>query len=100
MRTNWMVHLITNWMGDGAWLWKMSASVIKFNYVGDTHWMTGEIMAFDVSSSTVEIAVKGTNQRGEVTCVGSAVVILPTDSSRPARAPQYDPADVPAAKAP
>jgi acyl dehydratase len=100
MRTNWMVHLITNWMGDGAWLWKMSASVIKFNYVGDTHWMTGEITAIDVPSSTVEIEVKGTNQRGEVTCLGSAVVILPTDSSHPAQSPPYDPADVPAATAP
>ena len=37
MRTNWMVHLVTNWMGDDAWIWKISASVRKFNYLGDAH---------------------------------------------------------------
>ena len=27
MRTNWMAHLVTDWMGDDAWIWKVSAAV-------------------------------------------------------------------------
>jgi len=99
MRTNWMVHLITNWMGDNAWLWKLTASIQKFNYIGDTQWMSGVVTSLDEKVGAVEIALKGTNQRGDVTCTGTAVVILPKDERRVV-IPYYDPADVPEAVAP
>lgn len=100
MRTNWMVHLVTNWMGDSAWLWKLSASIQKFNYLGDAHFISGTVTAVDPVTSSVEIALEGTNQRGVVTCVGRATVILPRTPDQLAEAPDYDPADVPAAEAP
>ena len=80
MRSNWMVHLVTNWMGDDGWLWKLTASVSRFNYLGDAHIMSGTVTAVrprDDAQGEVDVALEGTNQRGEVTCNGTATVLLP-----------------------
>lgn len=100
MRTNWMVNLLTNWMGDNAWLWKLTASIRKFNYMGDTHFLSGSVISIDTSTGAVEIYVKGTNQRGVVTCDGTAVVILPTERETKIVVPEFDPSDIPEPQAP
>lgn len=100
MRTNWMAHLVTNWMGDDAWIWKLSASVRKFNYLGDAHVISGVVRDVDRSTSTVTIDVSGENQRGETTCDARVVVILPPATGGHAVIPDYDPGQVPEASAP
>lgn len=100
MRTNWMVHLVTDWMGDDAWVWKVSASVRKFNYLGDAHIITGVVGDVDRNANTATVSVSGENQRGEVTCDALIVVILPPPSGGHARIPDYDPAQVLEASAP
>lgn len=99
MRTTWMVHLLTNWMGDGAWIWKLSSSVRKFNYIGDVHLLSGTVREVDRAACTVTVDIEGVNQRGEVTCDGRAVVILPGPSGR-AELPEFRPEDIPEAEAP
>jgi len=100
MRTNWMVHLVTNWMGDDAWLWKLSAYIHKFNYMGDVHYVSGAITAVDSANSTVDIDIAGTNQRGEITCTGSACVILPSALNPVVHVPAFKEGDVLEAIAP
>ena len=100
MRTNWMVHLLTNWMGDDAWIWKLSSSVRKFNYLGDVHLVSGVVTAVDVAANTVTVDVTEVNQRDEVTCSGQAVIILPTSAGGTAPLPDFRPEDVPEAQAP
>ena len=100
MRSTWMAHLVTNWMGDDAWLWKMTASVRKFNYLGDTHLISGVVREVDRAANTVGIALSGANQRGEVTCDAHVVVILPPPGGGPAVIPDYEPSDVPEASGP
>jgi len=100
MRTNWMVHRVTNWMGDDAWIWKVSASVRKFNYLGDAHFVSGVVHDVDRATNTVTIDVAGVNQRGETTCDARMVVILPSPDGGPAVIPEYDPEQVPEASAP
>ena len=100
MRTNWMVHLVTNWMGDDAWIWKVSASVRKFNYHGDAHLITGVVREVDRAASSVTVDVIGTNQRDQVTCDARIVVLLPPAGGGHAEIPPYDPAQVPEAVAP
>ena len=78
MRTNWMVHLVTDWMGDDAWIWKLSASVRKFNYIGDMHLISVAVRDIDTNAGTVTIDVQGENQRGEITCDAQIIVILPS----------------------
>ena len=100
MRTNWMAHLVTNWMGDDAWIWTMSASVRKFNYLGDAHVISGVVRDVDRSTGSVTIDVTGENQRGQVTCDARVGVLLPPAEGGPARIPDFDPSQVPEATAP
>ncbi|MBM3671358.1 MAG: acyl dehydratase [Actinobacteria bacterium] len=100
MRSCWMVHLVNNWMGDDAWVWKVSASVRKFNYLGDSHFVSGVVREVDRAKNTVTIAASCLNQRGEVTADGEIVVILPTREGGTAVLPDFDPADIPEASAP
>jgi hypothetical protein len=100
MRSNWMTHLVTNWMGDDAWIWKLSASVRKFNYMGDAHFFAGVVRDLDPATNTVTIDAWGENQRGDRTCDARAVVILPARAGERAEIPDYDPSQVPKASAP
>jgi VCBS repeat-containing protein len=87
-------------MGDDAWIWKVSASVRKFNYLGDAHVISGVVREVDGATSTVTIDVSGVNQRGEPTCDARIVVILPDADGGPATIPAYDPSQAPEASAP
>jgi len=101
MRTNWMAHLVTNWMGDDGWLWKMSAAVMKFNYLGDAHRISGSVTAVRRTASTaeVDVAIEGRNQRGITTCRATVTILLPT-AGGPVVIPEADLADVPPPVAP
>jgi hypothetical protein len=100
LRSNWLVHLVTNWMGDDAWLWKLSSSVRRFNYQGDAHVVSGTVSAVNVDANTVTIDAQGVNQRGETTFTGTAVVILPRAGEARAAIPAYRPGDEPEATGP
>jgi acyl dehydratase len=100
MRSTWLCHLVTNWMGDDAWLWQVSTRIAKFNYIGDVHVVTGVVREVDRDRNTVTIDAQGTNQRGEVTCDGRLVVILPRAGDGPAQLPEFDPDDIPEATGP
>jgi acyl dehydratase len=80
MRTCWLSHLLTNWMGDEGWLWRLSTQARSFNFLGDTTWCTGTVGAKQVVDGhhVVDIELRSTNQRGEVTTPGTATLILPT----------------------
>jgi acyl dehydratase len=100
MRTNWLVNAVTNWMGDDAWIWKLSTSVRKFNYMGDVHFVSGVVRDVDRAANTVTIDMSGVNQRGATTCDARVVVILPPATGEHAVIPEYDDAHVPEASAP
>jgi hypothetical protein len=80
MRETLLANLITNWMGDDAWLWKLSCEHRKFVYVGDTYWVKGRVRDKQVNEGRHEahLDVWVENQWGTVTTPGSAVVLLPT----------------------
>ena len=44
MRDCHLSHFITDWMGDDGWLVQQSSEIRKFNYIGDTHVITGEVV--------------------------------------------------------
>lgn len=89
MREFWFIHACTNWMGDDAWLWKLSVEFRKFNYVGDTQWITGTVVRHyeaDGGRPAVDLELKAVNQRGDTTTTGTATILLPGDG-RPVRLP-------------
>jgi acyl dehydratase len=98
LRETWLSHLVTDWMGDDAWLWKLECQHRRFNFIGDTSWLTGEVAdkrqvetAGGVRNE-VHLSLRITNQRGEVTSPGKAVVLLPSREHGPVVLPD-PPAD-------
>ena len=76
-RLTWATQLLTDWVGDEGWLASISFHLERFNYLGDTHRMTGRVEAVDAATGVVSVRFTGTNQRDEVTCGGQATVALP-----------------------
>ncbi len=90
MRETWLIHLCTDWMGDDAWLWKLDCEFRRFNYVGDTQWLTGTVTRrylADGDRPAVDLDLVATNQRGEVTTPGHATILLPSRATGPVRLP-------------
>jgi acyl dehydratase len=80
MRETWLAHLLTDWIGDAGWLWKLSVQHRGFNYIGDTTWVRGEVTGKRVVNGhhVVDVALRCENQNGAVTSPATASVLLPT----------------------
>jgi acyl dehydratase len=84
LRETWLCHLVTDWMGDDAWLWKLECQHRRFNFIGDTTWLSGTVVDKVQTEgpggirSAVHLEIHCTNQRGVVTSPGKAVVLLPS----------------------
>jgi acyl dehydratase len=90
MRETWLIHLCTDWMGDDGWLWRLDCEFRRFNYVGDTQWLTGTVVRKYLAGGgrpAVDLDLSAVNQRGEMTTPGHATVLLPSRSSGPVRLP-------------
>ena len=77
MRNTWMGHLVTDWMGDDAWLLRLTTRINAFNYQGDLTRVSGTVTAVDLDNGLATVEITGVNQRGETTCSGEAWVALP-----------------------
>jgi acyl dehydratase len=88
MRETWLTHAVTDWMGDDGFLFKLRCEHRKFNYLGDTTWVRGQVTdkVQTDGRNEVHLEVSCWNQRGEQTTPGTAVVLLPT-RERPAELP-------------
>jgi len=80
MRDCWLSHLVTDWMGDDAWVVRQSSEIRKFNYMGDHHLMTGTVTGkrIEAGQPVVDLELRGVSQRGENTCPATATVALPS----------------------
>ena len=79
-RVSWMGTLITNWMGDDAFLKRLRVECRRFNVYGDTQWLKGKVIGkhIDQGNPLVDIEIWAENQRGEITAPGQATVMLPS----------------------
>lgn len=80
-RQSWLIHLLTNWMGDEGWLKKNYAEYRKFVYHSDVVWFRGKVTKKYIDENgehCVDIETSGVNQRGEDTIPGHSTVILPS----------------------
>lgn len=80
MRETWFSHYITDWAGDDAFLTRQHDSMRKFNYQGDTQFLSGSVTGKRVENGLhlVDIEMTMTNQRGVDTSFGEATVALPS----------------------
>ena len=95
MRDCHLSHFLTDWMGDDGWLVRQSSQIRKFNYIGDSHVITGEVVdkRAEDGRGVVDVEMRGTNQRGDVTCPGTATIALPSREHGPVALPE-PPADL------
>ena len=79
-RSAWMASLVTNWMGDAAFLKRVRTQMRRFNTMGDSTWCKGKVSRKYLKDgyALVDIEIAGENQRGELTTPGLATVILPS----------------------
>jgi len=81
----WGIHLVTNWMGDDAWLKRSYAEYRKFVFLSDVVWLKGRVTKKYIDSEgdyCVEIERHAVNQRGEDVMHGYAIVALPSKNNR------------------
>lgn len=90
MRWAWLIHYCTNWMGDDAWLFRVRGEFRKFNYMGDTTWISGKITEKrldPVLGPAIELVITGCNQRGQQNLNGTATVQVASRDHGPVRLP-------------
>ncbi len=79
-RQCWFYHHVSDWAGDDACIVRLEDSIRKFNYMGDTQFLTGRITAKreEHGQKLVDIELHMVNQRETETAFGSATVALPS----------------------
>jgi len=80
-RSAWLCSLVTNWMGDAAFLKRVRTELRLFNTMGDTTWCKGKVVRKYVKDgfALVDIEIRAENQRGDITSPnGLATVVLPS----------------------
>jgi acyl dehydratase len=78
-RISWVAHLLTDWCGDLGVLTELDVRLLRPNFIGDTTWLAGTVVAAEQEGKDwiVRCELSGTNQRNELTTVGTASVTLP-----------------------
>ncbi|RQG99557.1 FAS1-like dehydratase domain-containing protein [Paraburkholderia dinghuensis] len=79
MRENYLFRYLTDWAGDDGWVVRQYDEIRKFNYMGDTQFISGEVVGKreENGRKLVDLKVTMTNQRGEETVRCEATVALP-----------------------
>jgi len=79
-RSSWMCSLVTDWMGDSAFVKRVRTEMRRFNTMGDSTWCKGRVAKKYTKDGfgLVDLEIWGENQRGELTTPGLATVILPS----------------------
>jgi hypothetical protein len=90
MREGWMHHYLTDWVGDDGFVHRQYDEVRKFNYLGDTQIVTGEVVGKRAENGRfyVDLACRMTSQRGTVTMPTQATVLLPSREHGPVILPE------------
>ncbi len=93
LRQSWFYHHVADWAGDDAFIEKMSDSIRKFNYHGDTQFLSGEVVGKREEDGRflVDLKLSMVSQRDIETAYATATVSLP---SRTAGLPPMPPVPV------
>ena len=76
-RIGWFDHAVSDWMGDDAWVRRLQVQLRAPNVIGDTTWIRGKVSKKTEGDGCIELEMRAEDQRGRVTALGSAEVILP-----------------------
>ena len=93
LRQAWFDHHVTDWAGDDAFVERLEDSIRKFNYMGDTQFLSGEVTGKRIEGGRylVDLRLRMVSQRDVETAYADATVSLP---SREAGLPPLPPVPV------
>lgn len=77
-RVSWMGHVVTDWMGDHAFLQSLDVQVRRHNLIGELVTCAGRVESVDRATRTVSLELWATNQDGQESARGTAAVVLPS----------------------
>jgi acyl dehydratase len=86
-RCSWLIQGVTNWIGNNAFITKIEARYLKFNFMGDVTWVQGKVTDKYLRDGKgyVRFALECVNHRDEVTATADAEAELPLRSAAPQR---------------
>ncbi|WP_242124077.1 MaoC family dehydratase N-terminal domain-containing protein [Sphingobium sp. Sx8-8] len=79
MRESYLWHYLNDWAGDNGIIVHLHDEIRKFNYMGDTQFVTGEVTGKreENGQNLVDVKVQFINQRGDETVRATATIALP-----------------------
>jgi len=79
-RASWLIHQLTNWMGDDGFLCKASCKLRRHNAEGDLLFIKAKVARKYVEDGQhlVEIEQQAHNRNGALSVEGRGVILLPT----------------------
>ena len=84
-------NFLTNFAGDDSFIHRIKFEFRRFNYIGDVTWMTGEITEVSVDEKLgpkIEVALRGTNQRGIENIRATATILVASKKHGPVKLPE------------
>jgi acyl dehydratase len=80
LRQSWFFHQLSDWIGDDGIVVTLQDSIRKFNYMGDTQFLSGEVTGKrqENGQHLVDLQLKMLNQRDTETAHATAIVALPS----------------------
>jgi acyl dehydratase len=94
MRQMYTCHYLTNYAGDDGWVQRVKWEVRRFNYMGDTTWIEGEITHVRIDPQLgplIEIAITGKNQRGDENLKAGGTILVASREHGPVKLPKAPP---------
>ena len=74
LQGDWLAQCVTDWLGSDGHLMKFSYSNRRAAYLGETLRATGEVIAKDTTTRTVDVRLGIQNENGEVIAPGLATL--------------------------
>ncbi len=74
LQGDWLAQCVTDWLGSDGHLMKFSYSNRRAAYLGETLTATGEVIAKDETTRTVDVRLGIRNEKGEIIAPGSATL--------------------------
>lgn len=83
LRQCWLYHYVSDWMGDDAFIERLEDSIRKFNFIGDTQFLSGQVTnkRAEDGRCLVDLELHMTNQSGVESAYGAATIALPSKQS-------------------
>jgi len=78
-RCSWLIHQLTNWMGDSGFLRSAHCKIRRHNPEGDILFLKAKVVRTwtEEGRNLVELEQSAHNQDGELSVLGGGVVELP-----------------------